>query len=214
LPRHTTPDNAQLWHLDQINTHYRVLSEATGEALVITGGSYSTWALITTRAAASSSDEYWQFEQRTNASTDPATMGQWGPLISWPFVPVHVAVLDDNRLLTWSAKERDEFNIPGPYRTFAAVYDINTGGFTDANIAQEDMFCSGTAQMADGRIFASGGNPSNNDSTQIFDPQKRAKRCQRRHHQCCQRDAMVRIHAPRTRRPCLPLGPDTEHALV
>ena len=168
--RPAVPDNAQLWHLDQINTHYRVLSEATGEALVITGGSYSTWALITTRAAASSSDEYWQFEQRTNASTDPATMGQWGPLISWPFVPVHVAVLDDNRLLTWSAKERDEFNIPGPYRTFAAVYDINTGGFTDANIAQEDMFCSGTAQMADGRIFASGGNPSNNDSTQIFDP--------------------------------------------
>jgi len=99
--RPAVPDNAQLWHLDQINTDYRVLSEATGEALVITGGSYSTWALITTRAAASSSDEYWQFEQRTNASTDPATMGQWGPLISWPFVPVHVAVLDDNRLLTW-----------------------------------------------------------------------------------------------------------------
>ena len=169
--RPSVSSQAQLWQLSAAGgNNYRLVSQSSNAALVIQGANTNSGAQLTLRTQTGSSDELWQFDRRVNANTDPATVGQWGPLISWPFVPVHAAVLPDNRLLAWSSNELDTFIQNGNAgTTHSAVYNVETGQFNDTVQTAHDMFCAGTVQMADGRIMAAGGNPQLRD-TSIFDP--------------------------------------------
>ncbi len=164
-------DNAQLWQLESLGGNsYRVKSASNGDVLVIVGASYTRGDGLTLRAATGSTDEQWSLDSRADDNTDPATVGQWGPLLSWPFVPVHAAILPDNKLLSWSSHERDSFTqLPYKDSSYTAVYDLDTGVFTEPESPPHDMFCAGTVQMADGRIMAAGGNPQLRQSS-IFDP--------------------------------------------
>jgi Domain of unknown function (DUF1929)/Fibronectin type III domain/Glyoxal oxidase N-terminus len=103
----------------------------------------------------------------SNAVTPaPAPQGQWGPLLSWPIVTVHSVLLNNGKLLQW-----DGWDTPEP----TEVYDPAAGSFTTIN-APSSIFCSGNAQLPDGRIMTIGGygitttgNQGLTD-TNIFDP--------------------------------------------
>lgn len=89
---------------------------------------------------------------------DASVMGAWTPLIAWtPHIPVHAALLPDGRLLTFASNKRTTFP-DGPQFTYAAVWDPETGLFTEINNPSHDMFCGGMSLQQDGRLLVNGGN--------------------------------------------------------
>lgn len=93
------------------------------------------------------------------ASTDPAAVGQWSPLIQWPAVTVHMSVLPDARILAWA---HDAGTRPVPY-----LWDpsANNGVFTPAPVPdnpdgtqRDSLYCSGFSFLPDGRLLVAGGH--------------------------------------------------------
>jgi hypothetical protein len=98
---------------------------------------------------------------------DPASVGTWEllPNDSGVFV-VHAALLRTGKVLMFSGTS--EIGLPKESR----VWDPVTGTMTSQSFG-DDLFCSGHAQMPDGRILVNGGssNPGQGiKSTHIFDP--------------------------------------------
>lgn len=79
----------------------------------------------------------------------PAQVGEWGPLLTWPLVAVHMTVLPTGKVLVWDAWEQ-----------FAAakVWDPATGTFADA-LNQSGLFCAAHTLLADGTVLVTGGHP-------------------------------------------------------
>ncbi|MGE5287069.1 MAG: discoidin domain-containing protein [Micromonosporaceae bacterium] len=100
----------------------------------------------------------------------PGIGGKWGPTIGFPLVPVSVVVLPNNKLLTFSAYDDLAFSKTADAITKVAILDLNTGKVTEpANInTHHQMFCTGLAILADGRVLIGGG--SNDRATTIYDP--------------------------------------------
>ena len=100
------------------------------------------------------------------AAADPADTGEWGPLISWPEVSIHAALLHTGRVLTWQG----DFSEGGEQY----VFDPAAGSATHVPAAQADLFCAGQAVTADGRILVIGGTATSGGAgirnTTAFDP--------------------------------------------
>ena len=81
-------------------------------------------------------------------STDPATVGQWGPVMSWPLVAVHAACSPRAGARLGRLRRRAELGArvrPADRAMRAKPYARN-------------LFCSGFSQLADGRLFIAGGH--------------------------------------------------------
>ena len=101
-------------------------------------------------------------------SAGPNVVGQWGPVISWPLIPVSIANLPDGRILSWSGSERETW--PRPEQNYSTVWDPSDGSFTDLFTIGHNMFCAHLAMMADGRVFVNGGrNQANTPFVSLFD---------------------------------------------
>lgn len=87
---------------------------------------------------------------------DKATLGEWGPVITWPHIPVSTANLPDGRILTFASNQTTAFPV-GPEFTYAATWDPETGTFTDVPHNNHDMFCGHIVMLEDGRVFVNGG---------------------------------------------------------
>ena len=99
-----------------------------------------------------------------------ATKGQWGPLVNWDIVPLHMHLLPTGKLLAWGKYEPG-----GTVMGMPRLWDPASGPPTGAReIAVDTMlFCSGHAFMPDGRLLVSGGHKQDDkgiDVTNIFDP--------------------------------------------
>ena len=98
----------------------------------------------------------------------PSVVGQWGPVIQWPLIPVSIANLPDGRILTWSGSERETW--PSPEQNYSTVWDPANNTFTDLFTIGHNMFCAHLAMMADGRVFVNGGrNQANTPYVSLFD---------------------------------------------
>jgi galactose oxidase len=112
-------------------------------------------------------------QQADAMSTNPSVVGQWGPTIGFPLVPVAAALLPGNRLLLWSADEDLSFlQSPSSTSTQTALLDLTTGSVSSATVSStaHDMFCPGVSILPNGDVAVTGGISSN--QTSIYDPTK------------------------------------------
>ena len=101
----------------------------------------------------------------------PTNLGQWGPTIDFPIVPVAAAVLHDTgRLLVWSSWKANDFGGSPGGLTQTANYDPTSGVISQRTVTntQHDMFCPGLSLDATGRPVVTGG--INSEKTSIYDP--------------------------------------------
>jgi hypothetical protein len=93
-------------------------------------------------------------------AANPGKAGRWGPVVDWPVVGIHVALLPNGKMLAWdSVGDRATETFPVHDFTRATVYDPATGTHTPVNVdTGYNVFCSGFAHLTDGSLFLAGGN--------------------------------------------------------
>jgi Domain of unknown function (DUF1929)/Fibronectin type III domain/Glyoxal oxidase N-terminus len=82
-----------------------------------------------------------------SATPSASSEGQWAPSMNWPMVAIHSVLLDTGQVLQF-----DGWQQPEPTQ----VWDPSTGTFTNQT-APDSIFCSGMAQLPDGRVIVVGG---------------------------------------------------------
>lgn len=106
----------------------------------------------------------------------PQDVGEWGPVVDWPVVGVHVALLPNGKVLAYdSIGDNATESYPVQDHTRATVWDPATGTQTPVNVDTGfNVFCSGLAHLVDGRLFLAGGNKDQQLNgivqTHLFDP--------------------------------------------
>ena len=119
----------------------------------------------------------------TDAATAAASVtgnegqvGRWGPVVDWPVVAVHMALLPNGKVLAYdSMGDNATETYPVQDRTRATVWDPATGTQTPVNVTTGfNIFCSGLAHLMDGSVFVAGGNKNAQlegiVQTHVFDP--------------------------------------------
>ncbi len=101
-------------------------------------------------------------------SPQQAAQAQWSATIGLPIVPASGAVLDNGKVLFWAGRNPNSFS--GGGQTWSALYDPASGNTSLRNVTetQHEMFCPGTARLADGRILVNGGVDER--TTSLYDP--------------------------------------------
>jgi galactose oxidase len=104
------------------------------------------------------------------AATDPARVGEWGPTIGFPLIPVAVALLPHDQLLMWSADQDLAYGGSADAYTQTAILDLTTGVVSPETVVDTDhnMFCPGVAILANGDVMVTGG--LSDQKTSIYDP--------------------------------------------
>jgi galactose oxidase-like protein/Big-like domain-containing protein len=106
----------------------------------------------------------------------PQDVGQWGPVVDWPVIGVHVALLPNGKVLAYdSIGDNATETYPVQDHTRATVWDPSTGSQTPVDVHTGfNIFCSGLAHLVDGRLFIAGGNKDQQLNgivqTHLFDP--------------------------------------------
>jgi hypothetical protein len=106
----------------------------------------------------------------------PQDVGQWGPVVDWPVIGVHVALLANGKVLAYdSIGDNATETYPVQDHTRATVWDPATGTQTPVTVDTGfNIFCSGLAHLFDGRMFMAGGNKDQQLNgivqTHLFDP--------------------------------------------
>jgi fibronectin type 3 domain-containing protein len=101
-------------------------------------------------------------------------VGSWGPLIDWPLVPVHVALLPNGKVLAYdNVGDRAAESYTDHTFSRATVWDPATGTQTAVWVnTGYNIFCSGLAHLPNGLLFVAGGNKNAQlegiDKTHVF----------------------------------------------
>ncbi len=110
------------------------------------------------------------------ALSGPQDVGQWGPVVDWPVVGIHVALLPNGKVLAYdSIGDNATETYPVQDHTRATLWDPVTGTQTPVDVDTGfNIFCSGLAHLPDGRMFMAGGNKDQQLNgivqTHLFDP--------------------------------------------
>ncbi len=103
------------------------------------------------------------------SNADPrASVGEWGPLTSWPIVAVHATLLKTGEVLMWDAWE-----LPTAQ---AKLWNPTTNVFTDVPVGA-GLFCAGQATDANGNLVVMGGHDGGQvgiKNVYSFDPDTRS----------------------------------------
>ncbi len=105
-----------------------------------------------------------------NLPETPSDIGQWGPVVQWPFAYAAAASLPDGRIIAWGGNNPTSFT--GGNFTHSAVWDPVTGQFLSTPNANHSMFCGIPTTLEDGRVIVNGGDAGNVATmyhTSIFD---------------------------------------------
>lgn len=97
---------------------------------------------------------------RTQAQ--PSVTGEWGTVMNWPIVAVHMHLLPTGKIMLW------------PYGDDPRLFDPANGSVTTLPRMGENPFCAGHSFLADGRMFVAGGHFGDNgvgiNSAYIYNP--------------------------------------------
>jgi Galactose oxidase-like, Early set domain/Glyoxal oxidase N-terminus/Fibronectin type III domain len=83
---------------------------------------------------------------------DPATVGQFSSVITWPYRAVHANLLPTGKVLWWSSWASGYY---------PQLWNPSTNTNTSAPQSGSNLFCSGHAFLANGQLFIAGGNEAN-----------------------------------------------------
>ena len=98
---------------------------------------------------------------------DLSLVGQWGPVIAWPHVPVSMANLPNGKILSWSGSERRTW--PTTEQTYSATWDPVNDQFDEIFHPSHNMFCAHLSMAENGDVFVNGGrNQLNSPWTSLF----------------------------------------------
>lgn len=84
--------------------------------------------------------------------TGPAAMGQWGAVLRWPVVAIHMHVLPDGRVLSWERKDTVLTTETWLWNPKAPA------DFTKVMNPFASVFCSGHTFLPDGKVLVAGGH--------------------------------------------------------
>ena len=83
------------------------------------------------------------------SAQDPATVGQFSSVMTWPRVAVHAHLLPTGKVLYWAAYGA------GPY---PQLWNPSTNTNTGATQPEANPFCSGNAFLPNGQLLIAGGH--------------------------------------------------------
>jgi hypothetical protein len=89
---------------------------------------------------------------QTEMLATASSVGQWSAVQSWPVQATHSHLLPTGKVLFYPAWSQGDT----PY-----VWDPSTGGLVGSALPGYNIFCSGHAFLADGRLFVAGGHVAN-----------------------------------------------------
>jgi Domain of unknown function (DUF1929)/Bacterial Ig-like domain len=113
---------------------------------------------------------------RATVTGDAGQVGQWGPVVNWPVVAVHMALLENGKVLAYdSVGDNATESYPIQDHTRGTLWDPATGAQTPVDVnTGYNVFCSGLAHLMDGSVFVAGGTKDQQFDgliqTHIFDP--------------------------------------------
>ncbi|MGH7510449.1 MAG: galactose oxidase-like domain-containing protein [Gemmatimonadales bacterium] len=83
-----------------------------------------------------------------------ASKGEWGPLVQWDIVPLHMSLMPNGNIVAWGKTDvADTMGMP-------RIWNPALGPPSGARMIDTDsmLFCAGHTLMPDGRLMASGGH--------------------------------------------------------
>jgi hypothetical protein len=81
-------------------------------------------------------------------------IGEWSSVMNWPLVAIHASLLKNGKVLVWDDEEHDGiFSQVHP-----KLWNPVSNALTDTPIINEELFCAGHVNLADGRVFSAGGH--------------------------------------------------------
>jgi hypothetical protein len=100
---------------------------------------------------------------RANAQ-NPAAVGQFSPIMSWPFNPTHAVLLPSGNVLWWASFANGDK---------PQIWNPTTNTNTAATPAGYDIFCGGHSLMESGQVFVTGGDSTTSTgvaNASLYDP--------------------------------------------
>ncbi len=88
---------------------------------------------------------------------DEAEVGRWGPVMDWPVVGIHMALMPDGKVIAYDSSA-DRLGDPDQSFTRATVWSPTANTHVDAMLFGFNIFCTGLAHLMDGTLFTAGGN--------------------------------------------------------
>jgi len=146
--------------LTALSTAAGVGTEVGAAEIYLQGSPHVQAAAASTKLAA----------QTATVSTNPAVVGEWGPTIGFPIIPVAAALLPNNEMLVWSADQALSYGGSNDAYTQTAILNLTTGAVSEDTVTNTDhnMFCPGIAILPDGEIMVTGG--LSDQQTSIYNP--------------------------------------------
>ncbi|MBJ7537762.1 galactose oxidase-like domain-containing protein [Marinomonas transparens] len=105
--------------------------------------------------------------QPNHPPLDPEGNGQWGPLKSWPLIPLHMLTLPDGKVLSFGT---NEYGMQGGSFIFDVYDPVEDVHFTLPNPLPTDIFCSHMAlDPITGKVLIFGGDARKSGPGQALD---------------------------------------------
>lgn len=153
--KRTELSNDQQFEFRAYGAAYEIFARRSGKCLAVEGGSAQSGARIVQQTCDGSAAQQWL------TRTDGVAGSQWSALTKLPLVPTAAAGLPNGKVMLWSSADR--FSSGGDRgMTYTVLFDPKTLSFSEALVSNtgHEMFCSGTANLPDGRVMVTGGSSS------------------------------------------------------
>jgi len=87
--------------------------------------------------------------------SEQASKGEWGPLVSWDIVPLHMSLLPNGKIFAWGRSDvSDTMGMP---RIWDPAAPTAPTGLPEIHV-DDMLFCAGHTLMPDGRLMVAGGH--------------------------------------------------------
>jgi Domain of unknown function (DUF1929) len=85
-----------------------------------------------------------------------ATMGEWGPVVSWDIVPLHMSLLPNGKIFAWGRSDvSDTMGMP---RIWDPATKPSPTGLPEIDTGMDMLFCAGHTLLPNGNLMVAGGH--------------------------------------------------------